>query len=104
MLKEQGISCRVIDMFSIKPIDEDAIVKAASDTNAIVTIEEHNVHAGLGSAVSEVIVEHKPISMLKIGVYDTFGESGEANELLDKYGLKAKHIAYKARSFLEKGR
>ncbi|GIU71294.1 MAG: transketolase [Candidatus Nitrosocaldaceae archaeon] len=100
ILKEEGISAKVLDMFSIKPIDRDAITYAAN-TNGIVTIEEHNIYGGLGSAVSEVVVETKPIRMLRIGVEDRFGESGEADELLDKYGLKAKHIADKVRNFLK---
>lgn len=91
-LKESGISCRVIDMFTVKPIDKDAIVKAARDTNAIVTAEEHNIYGGLGSAVAEAIVENYPIPMRRIGVKDTFGESGEHDELLAKYGLKATDI------------
>ncbi|RMF29294.1 MAG: transketolase family protein [Candidatus Nitrosothermus koennekii] len=100
ILKEEGIYAKVLDMFSIKPIDRDAIIDAAN-ANGIVTIEEHNIYGGLGSAVSEVVVETKPIRMLRIGVEDRFGESGEANELLDKYGLKAKHIAAKVKNFLK---
>ncbi len=93
MLSKDGISCRVIDMFTIKPLDETAIIKAARDTGAIVTAEEHNIYAGLGSAVAEVLVENKPIPMKRVGVKDTFGESGEHTELLIKYGLTANDIA-----------
>jgi len=93
MLSKDGISCRVIDMFTIKPLDESAIIKAAQDTGAIVTAEEHNIYAGLGSAVAEVLVENKPIPMKRVGVKDTFGESGEHTELLIKYGLTANDIA-----------
>lgn len=93
MLSKDGISCRVIDMFTIKPLDESAIIKAALDTGAIVTAEEHNIYAGLGSAVAEVLVENKPIPMKRVGVKDTFGESGEHTELLIKYGLTANDIA-----------
>lgn len=93
MLSKDGISCRVIDMFTIKPLDESAIIKAARDTGAIVTAEEHNIYAGLGSAVAEVLVENKPIPMKRVGVKDTFGESGEHTELLIKYGLTANDIA-----------
>ena len=92
MLKENGISCRVIDMFTLKPIDKDAIVKAAMETSAIVTAEEHNIYGGLGSAVAEVLAENHPTPMRRIGVKDTFGESGEHDELLAKYGLKATDI------------
>ncbi|MEM2993476.1 MAG: transketolase family protein [Candidatus Nitrosocaldus sp.] len=97
ILAQEGISCRVIDMYSIKPIDSDAIVKAARDTGAIVTAEEHNILGGLGSAVGEVVCEHAPCIMKRIGVKDTFGESGEHDELLAKYGLKARDIASAAR-------
>lgn len=93
ILSKDGISCRVIDMFTIKPIDEQAIVKAAKDTGAIVTAEEHNIYGGLGSAVAEVLVEKYPTPMKRVGVKDTFGESGEHTELLIKYGLTANDIA-----------
>lgn len=92
MLKEKGISCRVIDMFTLKPIDKDAVIKAAKETGHIVTAEEHNIYGGLGSAVAEVLVENNPIPMRRIGVMDVFGESGEHDELLTKYGLKANDI------------
>lgn len=99
ILEEDNISAKVIDMFCIKPIDKDMIVEAAN-TNGIVTVEEHNIYGGLGSAVAEVVAEYKPVSMKKIGVEDRFGESGGADELLDKYGLKAKHIARRVKEFL----
>jgi transketolase len=92
VLMEDGISCRVIDMFTVKPIDAQAIIKAAKDTGAIVTAEEHNINGGLGSAVAEVLVENEPVPMRRIGVKDTFGESGEHAELLAKYGLTASDI------------
>ena len=91
-LKKERISCKVIDMFTLKPIDKDAIVKAAKETGAIVTAEEHNIYGGLGSAVAEVLVENSPTFMRRIGVKDTFGESGEHEELLAKYGLTANDI------------
>lgn len=93
ILKGAGITARVINMSSIKPIDEDVIIKAASDTGAIVTAEEHQVQGGLGSAVAEVVVKHCPIPMAMIGVEDRFGESGKADDLLKAYGLTAAHIA-----------
>lgn len=92
ILKENGISCRVIDMFTLKPIDKYTIVKTARETGVIVTVEEHNIYGGLGSAVAEVLVEQYPISMRRIGVKDTFGESGEQNELMAKHGLEANNI------------
>lgn len=93
ILKGAGITARVINMSSIKPIDEDVIIKAASDTGAIVTAEEHQVQGGLGSAVAEVVVTHCPVPMAMIGVEDHFGESGKADDLLKAYGLTAAHIA-----------
>ena len=91
-LAESNVSVRVINMASIKPIDADAIVKAATETGAIVTAEEHNIIGGLGSAVSEVVVANKPVPMEFVGVQDTFGESGTPKELMAKYGLTAKDI------------
>lgn len=104
MLKENGISCRVIDMFTIKPIDRDAIVKAAKETGAIVTAEEHNIYGGLGSAVAEVLAENHPTPMRRIGVNDTFGESGEHDELLAKYGLKATDITRTVQELMKEKR
>ncbi|CAH2214988.1 transketolase family protein [Tepidibacter aestuarii] len=92
MLKEEGISLRVINMPTIKPIDTDIIIKAAKETKAIVTAEEHSVIGGLGSAVSEVVAENCPVKVKKVGVKDTFGESGTPNDLLEKYGLTANDI------------
>lgn len=91
-LAEEGVDARVIDMHTIKPIDKDAIIKAAQETGNIFTVEEHNVLGGLGSAVSEVVTEECPVPVHKIGIYDQFGESGPAEELLVKYGLDADGI------------
>ena len=95
-LKQEGISCRVIDMFSIKPIDSSLIEKAARETGGIVTCEEHNVMAGFGSAVSEVVTETYPVPMRRIGVQDKFGESARDNEvslLLQKHSITSINIA-----------
>ena len=92
LLGQSNVSARVINMASIKPIDVDAIIKAADETGAIVTAEEHNIIGGLGSAVSEVVVANKPVPMEFVGVQDTFGESGTPKELMAKYGLTAKDI------------
>ncbi len=102
ILSSEGISCRVIDAYSIKPIDTDTIVDAARETNAIVTAEEHNTVGGLGSAIAEVISEYNPCMMKRIGVKDTFGESGEHEELLVKYGLTADEIASAVRQLLRR--
>ncbi len=90
LLNQDGISCRVIDCFSIKPIDKELLEKAARETGAIVTCEEHNVMGGFGSAVSEVVSESYPVPVKRIGVQDKFGESARDNEiaqLLEKHGI-----------------
>ncbi len=100
-LQAEGISVRVVNMGTIKPIDKELILACAADTGAIVTAEEHNVIGGLGSAIAEVLVESgKPVPMLRVGVEDTFGRSGPALELLDLYGLTAPHIAEKVKAVL----
>jgi transketolase len=91
-LKQLGLSARVLNIHTIKPIDKAAIVKAARDTGAIVTCEEHNIIGGLGSAVAEVLVENYPALMERVGVMDTFGESGTPNALVAKYHLTAADI------------
>lgn len=92
VLAREGISLRVIDMHTIKPIDKEIIIKAANETKGIVTAEEHTILGGLGSAVSEVVVKHCPVKMAFVGIQDTFGESGKPAELLIKYGLTADEI------------
>lgn len=92
MLKNEGINARIINMATIKPLDNDAVLAAAKDTGAIVTAEEHSVIGGLGSAVAELCAENCPVPVLKLGVNDTFGHSGPANDLLDEFGLRAKNI------------
>ena len=92
ILAEKGINVRVLDMFTLKPIDKEAIVKAAKDTGAIITAENHNVINGLASAVAEVLVENYPVPMGKIGVMDRFGQVGDVEFLKKEYGLTAKDI------------
>jgi len=87
-LSKEGIDVRVINMHTIKPIDEEAIVRSAEETGAIVTAEEHQINGGLGSAVAEVLVRQRPVPVEMVGVNDSFGESGEPDELLAKYHLK----------------
>jgi transketolase len=101
MLKEEGISARVINMATIKPIDKEIILKAAKETGAIVTAEEHNIIGGLGSAVAEVLCENLPVPMLRVGVEDTFGKSGPALDLLPLFGLSAENIVAKAKAVLQ---
>jgi transketolase len=106
-LKQEGISCRVLDMFSIKPIDSSLIEKSARETGGIVTCEEHNVMAGFGSAVSEVITETYPVPMRRIGVQDKFGESARDNEvplLLQKHGITSINIANSVKDIRSKNR
>ncbi len=91
-LAGEGINVRVIDMHTIKPLDEEIIIKAAKETGAIVTAEEHSVIGGLGSAVAEVVVKNCPVKMAMVGQQDTFGESGKPDELKAKYGMTAADI------------
>ena len=99
-LAAEGIQARVITMPAIKPIDEELILAAAAETKGIVTAEEHQVIGGLGSAVAEVLARKHPAPMRYVGVQDTFGESGTPDELFDKYGLSAPHIAEAAKDLL----
>ncbi|HEX9664332.1 MAG TPA: transketolase family protein [Patescibacteria group bacterium] len=101
-LKKDKISARVINCHTIKPIDKETISRAAKETGAIVTIEEHQIHGGLGSAVAEVVVQNQPVPMEIIGVPDRFGESGEPEELLEHYGLVAKNIVTAVKRILKK--
>ena len=96
-LKADGISARVVNMATIKPIDREIIIDSAKKTGAIVTAEEHSVLGGLGGAVAEVVCETVPVPVLRVGVEDVFGKSGPALELLHIFGLDAAHIAEKAK-------
>ena len=99
-LAADGIDAKVINIHTIKPLDEELIVAAAKETGKVVTVEEHSVIGGLGSAVCDVLSEKAPTKVLKIGVNDTFGESGPAVELLKKYGLDAESIYEKIKQFV----
>lgn len=96
-LSKEGIDARIINIHTIKPIDSDLLVKAAKETGAIVTAEEHNIIGGLGSAVSEAVAEEYPVPVVKVGIKDTFGESGKPNQLLEKYGLTVEAIVNSAK-------
>ena len=96
-LAGEGVSARVVNMATIKPIDRDIIIDSAKKTGVIVTAEEHNIIGGLGSAVAEVVCETVPVPVLRVGVNDTFGKSGPAVELLHEFGLDADNIAAKAK-------
>ena len=99
-LAAEGIDAKVINIHTIKPLDEELIVAAAKETGKVVTVEEHSVIGGLGSAVCDVLCEQAPTKVLKIGINDTFGESGPAVELVKKYGLDADSIYEKVKAFL----
>ena len=99
-LASSDIDVRIIDMHTVKPIDKDIIVKAAKETGAVVTAEEHSVVGGLGSAVSEVLSENCPIKMRFVGQKDSFGESGQLEELKEKYGMNAAAIVKAVKKIL----
>ena len=101
ILAKEGIEARVINIHTIKPIDEDIIIKAAKETGALVTAEEHNIIGGLGSAVAEVLAENYPVPLKRVGVEDKFGKSGKPAKLLEMYGLTAENIASKAREAIK---
>ena len=97
ILAADGISAKIINMHTIKPIDKEAVIEAAKKTGCIVTAEEHNIIGGLGSAVAEVLCENFPVPMIRVGIEDKFGKSGVPSVLLKEYGLTAENIAAKAK-------
>jgi transketolase len=101
-LAKEGLSCRVLNMPTFKPIDEAAIVKSATETGAIVTAEEHQEYGGLGSTVSRIIAENRPVPMEFVAVKDVFGQSGKPAELLERYGLTSKDIVKAVREVLKR--
>ncbi len=101
-LKKDGINARVINIHTIKPIDKDIIIKAAKDTKLLLTVEEHSVIGGLGSAVCDVVSENLPTKVIKIGVNDEFGHSGPAVDLLKEFGLSSENIVKTAKEVLGK--
>lgn len=101
-LVEQGIDARVINIHTIKPIDRKIIIKAARETGKIVTVEEHSVIGGLGSAVGDVVLEEYPVPVVKIGIQDVFGHSGAAKDLLVEFGLTAENIVHTVKALLGK--
>ncbi len=101
-LGKEGISVRVYDLHTIKPLDEETIIKAAEETGCVVSAEEHQVNGGMGSAVAECLVKHCPVPMEMVGVQDSFGESGDPKELMDKYCLNQKTIEEKIKEVLKK--
>lgn len=100
-LSKEGVDARVVDIHTIKPLDEEIITEAAKETGAIVTAEEHSVIGGLGSAVAEVVVKNAPVRMAMVGQKDTYGESGKPDELRKKYGMTADDIKEAVRSLMK---
>lgn len=92
ILEEKGVNIRVVDLHTIKPIDVDAIVKCARETKKLISIEDHNIIGGLGGAISEVLTEYEPKKLVRMGVKDTFGKSGKAQELMQYFGIVADNI------------
>ena len=91
-LKNDGIDVRVVDIHTIKPIDKEIIIKSAKETNKLISIEDHNIIGGLGSAISEVLTEEFPAKLTRLGIKDTFGKSGNAKELMKYFGITAEGI------------
>ena len=104
LLKENKIDLSVVNMHTIKPIDQKLIIDLTKKTNCVITAEDHNIIGGLGSAVAEVLSENYPCIMKRIGVEDKYAESGKPAELYDKYGLSAEHVADKIRKVIKKKR
>lgn len=102
MLEKDGISVKLINIHTIKPLDKELVVAAAKETGKVVTVEEHSVIGGLGSAVCEALSEEAPTPVKRIGIQDVFGESGPAGALLEKYGLDAKGIYAQVKEFVQK--
>jgi transketolase len=102
-LKQKGVSASVIDIHTVKPLDSETVLKFAQRCGRVVTAEEHNVLGGMGSAVAEVLAERRPTPVKMVGVMDTFGESGEASELMKKYGLTSANIEQAALSLVSAG-
>jgi len=101
-LEKKGISCRVVNIHTIKPIDKELIIQCAKETGRIITAEEHQISGGLGSSVAEILAENCPTKMIRIGINDTFAESGKPDELLEKYGLTSSDIACAVKQILNK--
>lgn len=96
-LAKEGINVRVVDVHTIKPIDEETIIKCAKETKKLITVEDHNVIGGLGTAISDVLTQNYPTKLTKIGINDAFGKSGKAEELMEYYGLTAGNIIKKVK-------
>jgi transketolase len=100
-LREEGIRCRVLNMHTIKPLDQDAIIKAADETGAIITLEEHSIYGGLGAAVAEVVVQHKPTRVRILGIADEPAITGKTAEIFRHYGISVENVSQIAKHMLE---
>ena len=100
ILKDEGINVRVIDMFSLKPIDKDIIIKSAKETKNLISVEDHNIIGGLGSIIADVLAEEFPAKLIKMGVKDRFGESGNANLLMQKFEIDCDAIVKKVKEVI----
>jgi transketolase len=98
----EGIDTRLIHIHTIKPIDEEILIKAARETRCIVTVENHSIIGGLGSAVAEILSENEPALLKRIGIQDVFGESGSLEDLFNKYGLTSENIVKEAKELIKK--
>jgi transketolase len=103
-LKKKGIEAEVVNMSTVKPLDEDTLIRSARKTGCVVTAEEHSVRSGLGSAVASALSENHPVPLMKVGTPDCFGESGESNDLMCRYGLTAEHIVASAEEVIRRKR
>ena len=95
ILENKGIKVRVVDIHTVKPIDRDMVIKCAKETKKLISVEDHNVIGGLGSAISEVLTEEYPVKLVRMGINDTFGKSGKAIELMQYFGITAENIVEK---------
>src|SRR3989338_4192119 len=102
LLAKEGVKARVVNLHTIKPLDTELIVNCAKETGAVVTAEEHSILGGLGGAVAEVLVENAPVPLARVGIKDTFGESGTPDELLAKYGLTPEEIVHAVRAVIKR--
>ena len=101
-LAKKGIECRVINNHTVKPMDEKTILAAAKDCGAVVTVEEHQIAGGMGSAVAEILVQNNPVPMEFVGVHDEFGQSGEPNELVEFYGMGTKDVVAAVKKIIKR--
>jgi transketolase len=102
LLRSEGFKATLIDMHTIKPADEEAIVDVAEETGALVTVEDHNIFGGLGGTITEIVCRHNPVPVEMIGIRDRFGESGDLRELMELHGLTARHIVAAAKRALDR--